>query len=180
MSETTSIQFDLSPSERQLWSGVPRQGLVFHAGDLLVVPFSLLWTGGVVSIGAKLWTQDGTPTMTKAVGFAFLCVGLYITVGRFAYDAWLRSRTTYGLTTERVLIASAGLMPSIKSLDLGTLPSVILNERPDGRGTITFGQPTMQWTSRMPQAPAFEGITDAKAVYEQIRAAQREARTVAG
>ena len=94
----------------------------------------------------------------------------------------MRARTAYGLTTERVLISTAGFAPSLKSLDLQTLPTIMLTERPDGSGTITFGpvQEQFRWARRGTiQPPAFDSIPGAKAVYEQIRAAQRDARAVA-
>ena len=181
MSQTISIQFDLSPGERLLWSGAPRHGLMLRAEDGLMIPFSLVWGGFAVYWNASVWRANA-PSMFKLWGIPFLCVAAYITVGRFFYDAWMRSRTAYGLTTERVLISTAGFAPSLKSLDLRTLPTIMLTERPDGSGTIAFAPVPQQfgWGRRRgTQPPAFEAISGAKAVYEQIRAAQRDARAVA-
>jgi hypothetical protein len=182
MSQTISIQFDLSPGERLLWSGAPRQGLMLRQEDGLMIPFSLLWGGGAVFWNAQVWRTHG-PSFFKLWGIPFLGIAAYIMVGRFFYDAWMRSRTAYGLTTERILISAAGLAPSLKSLDLRTLPTIMLTERPDGSGTIAFGPIPEQfaWARRRATqaAPAFEAIPGAKAVYEQIRTAQRDARAVA-
>jgi hypothetical protein len=181
MPETTSIQFDLSPRERLLWSGEPRQRLMLRPDDALMIPFSLVWGGFAVFWNASVW-RTNAPLAFKLGGVPFLCVAAYIMVGRFVYDSWIRSRTAYGLTTERVLISTVGFAPSLKSLDLHTLPTVMLTERPDGSGTITFGpvQDQFGWSRRRAmQPPAFEAIPGAKAVYEQIRAAQRDARAAA-
>lgn len=50
--------------------------------------------------------------MLRGGDVLFIPVGLYITIGRFFHDAWRRGHTTYGLTSERVIIASSGLSPS--------------------------------------------------------------------
>jgi hypothetical protein len=171
---TVSIQFDLAPEERLLWSGVPRQGLLFRPGDLLMVPFSLVWAAGAV-YWETLVVGRNAPLLFKLWGVPFLFVAVYITFGRFIFDAWRRARTAYGVTTQRVIIASRNPLPSLKSLDLATLPTMALTERPDGTGTITFGASTAPWGtstwSGPPRMPAFEAIPAAKAVYEQIRSA---------
>jgi hypothetical protein len=173
------MQFDLAPRERLLWSGTPRQGLMLRADDALMIPFSLVWGGFAVFWESQVWRMHA-PGVFKLWGIPFVCVGLYITVGRFFYDAWRRSRTAYGVTTQRVLIASGGVAPALKSLDLGTLPSVSLSERPDGSGTITFGPADERpmWMRPRGQAapPMFEASGGAKGVYDTILTAQRDAR----
>jgi hypothetical protein len=179
---TMSIQFDLAPREKLLWSGVPRQGIMLRPQDALMIPFSILWGGFAIFWEATVLSNPRGPAFFALWGIPFVCVGLYLIVGRFFYDAWRRSRTAYGVTTQRVLIATGGFAPGIKSFDLGTLPTMALDERPDGTGTITFGltQP-YQWRgvgawSGAPQSPAFESIGGAKAVYDQILAARADVR----
>lgn len=174
---TTSIQFSLDRGERQLWTGVPRQGLVLRPSDATEIPFSIffagfavLWMRGVLHDGASIFALFGIP---------FLAAGFYGMIGRFWVDAWRRSRTTYAVTSDRIIINSGLFTPTSKSLDLRMLSDVTLEERKDGSGTITFGTPPALpvrfggMKSGVPQVPAFEMIPDARRVYAVIRDAQR-------
>ncbi|MFL5620883.1 MAG: PH domain-containing protein [Gemmatimonadaceae bacterium] len=123
--------------------------------------------------------RDGAPLFFALWGVPFILIGFYITIGRFWIDARRRARTTYAVTSDRVIINSGLFTPTSKSLNLRTLSDVTLQERPDGTGTITFGPVApfaamyagMSWPG-MPQLSAFEMIPDARRVYAVIREAQ--------
>lgn len=169
------VHFAMMAGERQLWIGEPRQGLVLRPSDAFGIPFSLFWMGIVVLLTMVLLTH--TPVFAVFAIPLFL-FGLYFLVGRFFYDAWTRKRTTYALTSQRVIIARRG---SVKSLDLATLPDVRLEERRDGSGTISFG-PTMAELQRLRGkrilgasiSPAFEMIAAAAQVHKMIHDAQQK------
>lgn len=180
---TTELERELSVSEQILWSGQPKHGLRLRAADAFMIPFSLLWAGFAVFWESGV-ISSGAPLLFILWGIPFLCIGVYITVGRFFVDAALRAKTWYGVTTERILIITGLFNRTVKSLPLRTLPELALEQRRDGSGTITFGSsiPFANWyrgfawpgmEQRM--SPAFEMIADAKAVYEIIRQAQRMA-----
>jgi hypothetical protein len=171
----------LSDGERLLWSGTPRGGVVLRATDALLVPFTLLWAGFAFFWEAMAWKSNGPPVL-KLFGIPFVLVGLYITVGRFFFDAWQRGRTGYGVTNERVLIAVGSDAPSVTSLPLANLTDITLKPRSDGSGSIVFGPATwgrpasvgFAWPRRRAQAPCFDMIPDAQTVYDIILKAQRD------
>jgi hypothetical protein len=177
------IEGELGPQERLLWAGQPRAGLIVRPSDAFLIPFSLLWGGFAVFWEYSVVT-DGAPFFFMVWGIPFVLVGLYFIFGRFLVDRKQREKTTYGLTNERVVIVSGLFGRTVKSLNLRTLSDVSLSERPNGSGTITFGQghPYSWWVQGMgwwpgmpPAVPAFELIPDAKGVYETLRRAQRSA-----
>lgn len=168
----------LSGSERLLWSGAPRPGVAFRAADAFLIPFSLMWGGFAFFWEAMVLKSDG-PVFMKLWGIPFVLIGLYLIVGRFFHDAWKRARTTYAVTSDRVIILSGR---GEKSLPLRTLAEFSIRARGDGSGTITFGSsPFGAWSSTglswpgMPQVPSFENIPEVQTVHEFIRRAQKEA-----
>lgn len=183
ITSTTELERELGVGEQILWSGQPTQGLRLRAADAFLIPFSLLWAGFAVfwEIGV---ISSGAPFFFMLWGIPFLCVGAYITVGRFFVDAALRAKTWYGVTNERIVIIGGLFNRMVKSLPLRSLPELALEQRHDGSGTITFGSsmPFANWYRGLAWpgmdqrlSPAFEIIADAKAVYEIIRQAQRTA-----
>jgi hypothetical protein len=127
----------LLTGERILWSGRPRQGIAFRSADLLLIPFSLLWAGFATFWNVEVWAT-GAPISFSLWGLPFLALGLYIVVGRFLHDAALRRRQYYAVTDRRVLFLRAGAWSRFRSLEIGYLPGLDLEERGDGRGTISF------------------------------------------
>lgn len=180
MSTTTSISFDLGPGERLLWSGEPQQGVVFRRGDLLAVPFSVLWGG--FAIFWESMALRRSPYAFALFGVPFVAIGLYIMIGRFYYDAYVRKRTSYGITTSRLIIAGGPWRSTVRSISLDTLTNLELNELGNDRGTITFGstfarsrwQGQSSWPGT-PSTPAFDLIANAKQVFDLIGEARRAA-----
>ena len=179
------IRRQLSAGERVLWSGRPVQGIVFRASDVFNIPFSLMWGGFAFFWEWSVVSSPKAPAFFAAWGIPFVLVGLYLIVGRFFVDAQQRARTYYAVTNERVLIVSGVFRRVVKSLSLRTLTDVSLSEKPNGDGSVTFGAASALsamyglfggWSRTGAQlGPQFDVIPKAKAVYEVIREAQKEA-----
>ena len=182
LTSESEVGAELAGGERLLWSGQPRQGVVFRGSDVFMIPFSLMWGGFAIFWEAGV-IMSGAPLFFTVWGVPFVLVGLYMIFGRFFVDARRRGRTFYGVTDKRVIIVSGALSRKVKSMNLRTLSDLLLSERGDGSGTITFGarHPMDWWLGGttwpgMPEmSPAFELIADARGVYEVIRDAQAKA-----
>jgi hypothetical protein len=170
------LSAELRRLEKLLWSGRPRQGVFLTQKDAGMIPFSLMW-GGFSFFWEYEAVKSGGPLFFDLWGVPFVLVGLYMIVGRFFYEAMLRSRTYYGLTNQRVIIISGLLSRTVKSLQVQTLTDVALSEEASGAGTVSFG-PNMSSpgrgssVGREPQS-SFDSIADAREVFEQICLARR-------
>lgn len=126
----------LAPGETILWRGRPEKGHLLGPQDVFLIPFSIFWCGFAI-----FWEVSaicaGAPFFFALFGIPFVCVGLYITVGRFIHTAWLRKRTAYVITTHKVIRKRGS---KIDMLDCKTMPSIHVTARTDGTGTIRFGQ----------------------------------------
>ncbi|MBV9044160.1 MAG: PH domain-containing protein [Alphaproteobacteria bacterium] len=168
----------LLPGEHLFWWDKPQQGLMLTQRDGLLIPFSLLW-GGFACFWEFSVLQSGAPFFFRLWGVPFVAAGLYITVGRFILDAWLRRRMLYALTDRRVLIVRSGPFAKFTALDLRQIPTVDLRESSGGRGTIRFSavddsfanwfggrRGIGNWTPAL--EPTLHGIEDARRVFNEI------------
>jgi hypothetical protein len=168
--------------ERVLWLGRPSQGLLFTSRDWLMIPFSLLWGGFAIFWEATvLQTRSSAPLLFKLWGVPFILIGLYLIAGRFVFDAWIRRKTRYALTNQRILIARSGGFGTFTAVGLDGVPDVQLKAQANGRGTMHFGRPAPNWgraavwTPALDPTPQFMAIDNAQAVFDQIQRAIRAA-----
>jgi hypothetical protein len=176
----------LQSGERIVWTGRPSQGLRFSARDVLLVPFSLLWGGSAIfwettalAINARIGAGGSEAAIFPLFGIPFVLVGLYMIVGRFLLDAWVRSRMTYALTDRRALILRRLLGERLITVTLANAAQLRLT-RHGARGDIEFeparfpffGNSWGLWTPSLDGAARFIGIDDAAEVF---RLAQRAA-----
>ena len=164
------IQRELGPNEQLLWSGKPKSGILFRSSDAIMIPFSIAWAGFAIFWETMAFNAR-TPVFFKLWGLMFVVVGLYMVLGRFFYDMFLRSKTEYAVTNQRVLIIRNGRQRSVQAFPIDKINNISLQERHDGQGTIKFGQDLIMGKTRQ-QAPAFEMIPKVRAVYDLIRQSQ--------
>jgi len=176
----SELKPNLSSDEKLIWTGKPQTGIVFRSSDAFLIPFSLLWGGFAIFWETSVIAADA-PFFFKLWGIPFVIVGLYITIGRFFFDAKKRMNTIYGITNDRIIIKTGFFSREVKSLNIRTLSDITINQKADNSGTITLG-PTdfryammqgMEWPGAK-QPPRLELIADAKSVYDKIINLQRQ------
>lgn len=180
---THSASLKLLPGERVLWRGQPGKIFVLRSKEFFLIPFSLLWAGFAVFWNATVWT-DRAPFFFRLWGLPFLFAGFYIAIGRFVVDGYRLKRLRYWITNQRVVLARDG-SGSIQSLDIRHLPPQSIRERPDGSGTLLFGEESLMggrnnfgiWQATSSSPPRMIAISNVAGVYHLI---QQEAGRPAG
>jgi hypothetical protein len=176
----TDLTDRLLTGERTLWSGRPAQGLLLTGRDAFLIPFSFLWGGFAVFWESTVLTQPNTGYF-GLWGIPFVLVALYLIVGRFLLDAWMRAGTLYAVTNRRILISRSGPFAKFTALSLDRLPDASISENAGGRGTIRFGpaqtfggrNSMSSWTPSLDPTPQFIAIENARSVFDQIQLATR-------
>jgi len=179
-----AFQGRLMPGEKLVWAGKPNSGLMLTARDGFLIPFSLMWGGfaifwewNVLSVGGA----GKAGSFFALWGVPFVLVGLYLMIGRFFVDAWARSRTAYGVTSQRILILRDGAFGKFTALAIDRLPELSLDERGDGSGTIRFAAGSSivgrngfsGWSPALDGTPQFLAVPDARAVFDRIQKLSR-------
>ena len=127
----------LAPGETILWRGKPEKGHLLGPQDVFMIPFSILWCG--FAIFWFVTALINAPLPFALFGVPFVCVGLYISIGRFFHIAYVRKNTAYVITNHKIIRRRGN---KIDMLDAKTMPPIHITAHTDGTGTIQFGQPT--------------------------------------
>lgn len=188
------FQSDLMPDESVLWTGRPDPSIIFSKGDIFLIPFSLIWGGGVIFGEVNLLKlffegkAGPSPRLFLIFGIAFIAVGLYVMIGRFFYKKWKKQHTYYAVTEKRVLILTTGWYRQLKAASIDNLPSIEKSTGKNGTGNVIFGNSTfgdgiylnsgMDFVSanRKNFPAAFFDIKDADAVYVLVSRLMAEAK----
>ena len=144
-SQQAALQRYLLDGERLLWTGQPDPRRLFSAGDLFLIPFSLMWGGFALfweatAIGFSSNASGGPIVFFLLWGIPFVVAGQYFIWGRFIYKRWDRKRTIYAVTTRRVLVLRGS---RLQTIFVKQLPHMNQTVRADGSGSIEFGSSMM-------------------------------------
>lgn len=168
----------LDPDEKILWSGSPPRGLVLRLQDFSLIPFSIVWFGGVLLIALETIfsasnDDGGNSSIFAPVLLLFLAVGFYMAIGRFFVDMVARRRTGYAVTTRRALILGGLRSTKIKSMPL--VPDLKVIASGTDRGSLKFG-PDAKHTGRF--GPNLAGSHTHPFMFERIASVQNVYRIV--
>ncbi len=167
----------INPTERILWTGRPKTGIVFRTSEIFITVFALLW---LTVITWLLYLAFVYGDIRAILSFSpFAAMTLYLLFGRHIHDAWRRSRTFYGLTDQRVIIISGWFRSTMSSIPLRSLRCLKLREKSNGSGSIYFGSACFAWIEGMywpgmsnNAPPVIELIDNVRGVHDRILAAR--------
>jgi len=133
-------QILLNSNEKILWQGTPRQGIILEGGNICSM---------IAYIASAIWVFNIAIKATKNLSIFDIIIIisiifslLYVTIGTLMIDASIRKRTTYTLTSQRILISVGSGAGETGSFDLISLPKGRLRQlKKDGSGTIWFKRP---------------------------------------
>ena len=121
------------PGESILWKGKPEKGNLFTSRELVMIPFSLMFCGfSVFWEYMALQTKQLFPVIW---GIPFVCIGLYLLIGRFLHAAFLRNKTFYVITTKKIIVKKGR---KISMYDGRDLPPMEVEIHKNGNGTVFF------------------------------------------
>ena len=166
------LNAELLEGEELLWSAQPRQGIFLRQSDVLMIPFSLLWGGFALMWEYEVISGDA-PWLMALFGLPFVIIALYMIAGRFFYDAKLREKTFYGITSQRVIILSGTRSKHALYLPVDELELIQPFVAEDGSGAIVFGteelatayQTQMPIPGRMIATPQMDNLVNVREPY---------------
>lgn len=188
------IQAGLLPRESICWAGQPKTDVIFHKDDWWMIPLTIGWSiipmFGEAAVIETLWSGHWSQT---GILFSLFCTPFatyaqYLIWGRFLYAAWKKKRTFYAVTNRRVIVVQDGWRRRSTVADLNTLPSLILENGPNGTGTVRFakwqtehpGCQQLGWTRfdlmAIGKVPTLVDIDNVDFVYRLVSDLQKKAR----
>jgi len=167
----------LDRGEKLLWEGAPKPGLRFKPSDLI-----LSVSGGFFFAFSVFWISMASTMPSGMVGFdllfplfgvPFVAVGAYLMVGRFFWEAHVRSKTRYALTTKRGIIARSAWGRTLKSYPIDD--DTRIEFLPGETATLYFAREEKRGSkgARYTVQHGFEYIADGDEVYRLMRRIQQ-------
>lgn len=126
----------LSGKEQILWASPPKQGLQFRTSDKYMIPFSLLWCATVVVWEWFTLGMGELGTTMAWFGVPFMLIGLYLLIGRFFMDAFVRKHIFYAISTKKLLVKTGKWNRSTDIFPLKSIHRLTLETGKKGSGTL--------------------------------------------
>lgn len=168
--EIAFLERRLKPGERVLWTGRPPQGIALRRLDLLLIPLSVAWFAGTMSLAWQVF-ESGATIESKIMSAAFAAAGAYIVFGRFVTDAVLRKQTRYAITNHRVLVIGGFAGKNIAFFERPDPAQISVRDATGDRATVQFGEvwPLPRWHATYWREPEFFRIHNPNAAVEFLK-----------
>lgn len=158
----------LFADEKVLWRGAPEPGIHLHKEELLIIPFSILWSGFAFFWELSVLAKNA-PLLFQLWGIPFVLAGLYMLIGRFFASAWQARRTSYAVTDRRILMVSRSRHNEIP---LNRISHLELQRHRGGLGSILLETGRVNFRLQNRFTPDYLGsirsIRDSEQVYRLI------------
>jgi hypothetical protein len=130
----------LEADERLVWTGQPKQGVVFTGMDVIALPFGIIWLllALVFEAMAIFGDEDGASWVFIAIGLPFVYIGMQMAFIRFFMDKNRRAKTFYAVTDKRAIVIEAYTPPRIFTYAQSDLFDLRINRR-NGNADVLFG-----------------------------------------
>lgn len=120
-----ALQKHIDKGKIILWAERPKQGVLFRSSDGCLIPFSLAWGGFAIFWETMVFVMDA-PIFMALFGIPFVVTGLYLIVGRFFHDMYIRKQVIYGLTEKQIIIKRA---ETLRFVELSALTDIQLTKK---------------------------------------------------
>ncbi len=167
----------LDRGEKLLWEGAPLPGLRFKPSDIFISLFGAFFFGFAVfwiSMASSMTSgMGGFEILFPLFGLPFVAVGAYLMIGRFFWEAFVRTKTRYALTNKRGIVAKSAWGRSLKSWSITR--NTEIEYLPGPAATLYFAKEEKRGSkgSRYTVKKGFEYIPDGDAVYRLMRQVQQ-------
>ena len=123
-----SIAGELHKGERVIWSGRPDLAAVLCKGDVILVPAALLWSAMALSFAIPMFlsVREDSDALPFVIFFAapFTVMAVYALIGRLIYRVWVKSRTRYVVTNERVIAVTRNIGRNVQACYLDEIAGI--------------------------------------------------------
>lgn len=167
---TEAIEPYLEPGEALIWTGQPKEGVVFEVADVFKSLYMILWLlVGWFIVKPAFFAQ---PLLAVPIASFFIAVFLLLGIARFFIDAALRKKTFYGLTDKRIIIISNAPFETVRSVYLDQKPKIDFLPNMDDTATIDLGigvRTRGMWIVNVKACTSLYRLTDGDVAHRKIR-----------
>lgn len=121
-------------NEYILWKGKPEKGNIFSRRDIITTLFGIAWLSFSLFWEFTVLKSSGS-IFFAFFGIPFVCIGIYLVLGKHLQTVLLRNKTFYVITNKKILVKRGN---RISMYDAKDLPPMDVEIHKNGNGTIYF------------------------------------------